>query len=89
MIRVHFAEREPIDYDANDLEFTAAGGVIVKRVQFKRVTNPQNVAEHRLIASNPQVLDAWSRDARWTRVENLDPDAEAEPVPAALEVLNA
>lgn len=76
MIRIHFAEREPIDIDANQVEFTAAGGVTFHRVDVRLETNPQNIKETRMVASNPQFLWAFSAAAKWTKVENIEPDHE-------------
>jgi hypothetical protein len=80
MIRIYFAEREPIDLEANEIDFTAAGGVILRRVEFRRVPNPQNLSEYRMEASNPQLVRAFSRDSHWTEVENIELDQDGQVV---------
>jgi len=88
MVRVHFAEREPVDYaDVTELEFTAAGAVILRRQPLQRVTDPQNVREQRIVPSGPPVLlGAWSAYARWTHVEQLPDAPAAEAAPELTEV---
>jgi hypothetical protein len=73
MIRVHFAERESAEYDANEIEFTAAGAVILRRVELAEVVNPQDVRQKMRVPTGPPVLlGAWSRDARWVHVEEFE-----------------
>jgi hypothetical protein len=76
MVRVHFEEREPRDYDANDIDIGPSGTVTLRRVTVKYETDPANVRERRVVVSNPQFLAAWSITAGWTCVENLDPAGE-------------
>lgn len=82
MIRVHFAEREPIDYEnVTELEFTAAGAVVLRTQPLDSFPDPQNVRVKVTVPTGPpRLLGAWSKDARWTHVEEL-PDVE----PAAIE----
>jgi len=72
MVRVHFAERESAEYDANEIEFTAAGAVILRRVELTEVADPRDIrVKHRIPAAPPVLLGAWSRDARWVHVEEF------------------
>lgn len=89
MVRVHFAEREPVTLDPNEIEFTAAGGVVMRYQETVELTDPQNVrVKQRVPTGPPRLLGAWSRDARWTYIEEIAPEdnEEAGPERPALEV---
>lgn len=88
MVRVHFAEREPVVLDPNEIEFTAAGGVVFRHQELVEMTDPQDLRVKRWVpAGPPRLLGAWSRDARWTQVEEIEPENEgAAPERPALEV---
>lgn len=89
MVRVHFAEREPVTLDPNEIEFTAAGGVVLRYQELAEVTDPQDIRlKRRVPAGPPRLLGAWSRDAHWTQVEEIvsEDSKEAASERPALEV---
>ena len=81
MVRVEFAERDPIEYEGvTEIEFTAAGGVVLRTQLLGEWTNPQDIREKRTVpAGPPRLLGAWSKDSRWTHV------VQVEDEPAAVE----
>lgn len=81
MIRVEFAEREPIEYEGvTEVEFTAAGGVVLRNQPLAEVINPQNVTQKATVPTGPpRLLGAWSKDSRWTHVVQIEDE------PAAIE----
>jgi hypothetical protein len=87
MIRVHFAEREPATYDnVTEMEFTAAGAVILRTQPLQSVTDPGNLRVTRTIPIGPpKLLGAWSTHAKWTHVEEVpdEPGAERAPLEVA------
>jgi len=73
MIRVHFAEREPIDYDANEVEFAANGTVILRHQDLELRTDPKDIRRQTLIANGPpRLLAAWSPLSGWVHIEEID-----------------
>lgn len=84
MVRVEFAEREPIEYeDVNQIEFTAAGGIVLRFQPLTAGANPQDLRQTMLIPTGPPILlGAWSKDSRWTHVVQLDDEPAAEERPS-------
>jgi hypothetical protein len=72
--RVIFAEREPVEVEANEFEFTAAGGLVLVWKEFELVRDPQNLGLQHRVPRSVELRGAWSRDARWTEVQQIEED---------------
>lgn len=82
MVRVHFTEREPVICDPNEIEFTAAGGVVLRHQELSEVVDPQDIRRKvRVPTAPPRLLGAWSKDAHWTWIEPLEDNEEAAERP--------
>jgi|SRR5215471_563876 len=80
--RVIFAEREAVEVEANQFEFTAAGGLVLTWVETTEQyqQTPQGMVKMRIPVST-EVRGAWSRDARWVEIQDIT--AESDPEPAS------
>lgn len=91
MVRIHFAEREPREYhNVTEIVF-ADGGVILRRQPLVTEVDPQDIRVKRTVpAGPPRLLGAFSRDAHWVEVEEIEDEPESEhevaPERPALEV---
>lgn len=83
MVRVEFEGREPVEYaEANQIEFTAAGGVVLRNQPLSVVTNPQDIREKAMVPNGPpRLLGAWSKDSHWTHVVQLEDEPAAAERP--------
>lgn len=77
MLRVHFDKAPFQDHDANEVEFTMAGGVVLRRVEFRVETDPNNLRNTVIRQSNPQLVIAYGPGSGWVALENLELDAPA------------
>ena len=87
--RVHFAEREPVDVEANEFEFTAAGGLVLTRKEFQMVSDPRDITVRHRVPIAVELAGAWSRHACWLEVEQLADDEGGAVEPAPLEEVYA
>lgn len=78
MIRVILADGGQQDFDANAIDFAVSGWVVLNKVELREVTNPQNLADRRMQASQPQLVQALGPGLA-VRLINLDIEAAAEP----------
>jgi hypothetical protein len=85
MLRVLLADGGQADHDANEVEFTASGWVVLKWVRLEQQTNPQNFAQTRTVVAEQRIVRGYGPGVV---LGILDPDAPTEPVPE-LEEANA
>jgi hypothetical protein len=83
MVRVEFADREPVEYeDVTEITFTGAGGVALHTQPLTRFPNPQNLQEITTVPTGPpRLLGAWSKDSHWTHVVQTEDETAAEERP--------
>ena len=84
MVRIEFAERESIEYeDVNQIEFTAAGGVVLRYQPLTAGANPQDLRQTMLIPTGPPILrGAWSKDSGWTYMVQIEDEPAAAERPS-------
>lgn len=84
MVRVEFADREPVEYEnVTEMDFTAAGGVVLRVQPLTEWTNPQDIRDKRTVpAGPPRLLGAWSKDSHWTHVVQLEDEPAAGERPS-------
>ena len=88
MVRVEFEGREAVEYEGvTEIEFTAAGGVVLRNQPLSEVVNPQDIRQKAVVPTGPpRLLGAWSKDSRWTHVIQLEADEPAAAERPPLEV---
>lgn len=84
MVRVEFADREPVEYEGvTEIEFTAGGGVVLRNQPLAEVTNPQDIRQKATIPTGPpRLLGAWSKDSHWTHVVQVEDEPAARERPS-------
>lgn len=82
MIRVTFLEREPVECEPNEIEFTASGAVVLRVVEFAEQyqNGPQGPAKVRVPVAS-RLLHAFSPAAGWVAVEEVgEPEPDRSPL---------
>jgi len=85
MIRVHFADAEPIDVAANQSQVGAAGELILNECELGQRTDPVTFQPTTFVRAL-QWRCTFGPRSGWTWVEPVDNEA---PLPALLEAMNA
>lgn len=82
MVRVHFRDREPVDYpDANESVIGASGTLTLNHCEIGEVINPQSMARETVVRSR-RWLATWWPGSGLLYAEGIE---EAGAVPAAME----